>query len=126
MTIGYRRVKGAHKIFLHSITLQRELESFAKANQNIAWKIAMINELQDLEENKTWKVVNLRPQKRALGCKWVYKIKYKADGSVERYKARLVAKGYTQKEGLDYYETFSPMVKITIVKMLLALAAMKE
>lgn len=66
----------------------------------------MKQELQALEDNGTWKIVPLPLGHSVIGCKWVYKIKYKANGDVERYKARLVAKGYNQTAGIDYQETF--------------------
>ncbi|KAM2935575.1 hypothetical protein COP2_033275 [Malus domestica] len=81
----------------------------------------MAYELRGLEENKTWSLVQLPPGKKAVGSRWIYKIKFKADGSVERYKARLVARGFTQTFGVAYKETFAPVAKMNSVKVLLSI-----
>lgn len=86
----------------------------------------MNNELAALQQNNTWFLTELPKGKTPIGCKWVYKIKHRADGSIERHKARLVAKGYTQQEGVDFMDTFSPVAKLTTIRLLLALAAIKQ
>ena len=82
----------------------------------------MFEELDALHKNHTWDMVNLPSSQFVVGYRWVYKIKTKADRSVERYKARLIAKGFTQEYGIDYEETFAPVARLTSIRCLIAMA----
>jgi histone deacetylase 1/2 len=86
------------------------------------WKGAMDEEFAALLDNKTWRLVPPCPRKNVIDYHWVYKIKCKADGSIDRYKAQLVAKGFKQQYGIDYEDTFSPVVKITTVHLVLVIS----
>lgn len=113
---SYSFLSPTHKAFVMSLDIIPEPTSYHEASQHSCWVAAMQNELQALEANKTWSIVDRPVGIHPIGCKWVYKVKRKADGSLERYKARLVAKGYTQTEGIDYFDTFSPVVKMSTVR----------
>ncbi|MCO5612448.1 hypothetical protein L7F22_066715 [Adiantum nelumboides] len=84
----------------------------------------MDSEYQSLMANGTWQLVPAPPNRKLVICKWLLRKKFHADGSVSRYKARLVARGFTQIPGLDYSETFSPVLRITSFRVLIAIAAL--
>jgi len=86
----------------------------------------MNKEIEALNNNNTWDLVDLPAGKKAISSKWVYKVKLKSDGTLERFKARLVIRGFTQHYGVDYQEVFSPMVKMTTIRSIIALAASKN
>uniref|UniRef100_A0A2N9EVE4 Reverse transcriptase Ty1/copia-type domain-containing protein n=1 Tax=Fagus sylvatica TaxID=28930 RepID=A0A2N9EVE4_FAGSY len=107
--------------------LEDEPQSFKEAMSTPEaplWKKAINSEIESILQNHTWELVDLPPGCKPLGYKWIFKRKMKADGSIDKYKARLVVKGYKQKEGVDYFDTYSPVTRITSIRMLIAIAAL--
>ena len=95
---------------------------FTNAVKDSNWRAAMNVEFDALLKNQTWILVPSHTARNVIGCKWVFRVKCHADGSVERYKARLVAKGFHQLPGIDFGETFSPVIKPTTVRTILSIA----
>jgi Reverse transcriptase (RNA-dependent DNA polymerase) len=114
------------KGFVNQISTMKVPTKLEEAMTDPNWRNAMNIEMNALQKNNTWEVTNLPNGKRVVGCKWVYTIKYNAQEKIERYKARLVAKGYTQTYGIDFQETFSPVAKLSSVRVLLSIAANLE
>jgi Reverse transcriptase (RNA-dependent DNA polymerase)/gag-polypeptide of LTR copia-type/GAG-pre-integrase domain len=110
------------KALTSSSDIEVEPSCYTQAVKSAQWRQAMACELDALAQNGTWQLVDPPSDGNVIGCKWLFRIKRKADGTVDRYKARLVAKGYTQEEGLDYFETFSPVVKPTTIRAVLTIA----
>ena len=100
----------------------KEPKSVSDALKSQEWTDAMQAEIDSLRDHNVWELVELPEGRKPVGSKWVFKLKTNADGSVERCKARLVAQGYSQKEGLDYDDTFSPVVRPESVRSVVALA----
>jgi Reverse transcriptase (RNA-dependent DNA polymerase) len=121
--ISYNFYSPTHMAFVASLSNNNEPSTYHQAIKDPNWRRAMEEEIKALEHNKTWTWESLPEGKKPIGCKWVFKIKYKPDGSIERYKARLVAKDYNQREGIDYNETFALVAKLVTVRCLLAVAS---
>ena len=100
-----------------------EPSSFEEVVEKQVWKDAMQEEYQSIMKNDVWDVVPRSERKFVVTSKWIYKIKHAADGSIEKYKARFVARGFSQKEGIDYEETFAPVARYTSIRAIMALAA---
>lgn len=121
--VSYHALSTPYKSFLSVLSSCSIPKTVADALADPQWKEAMLSEMDALERQHTWDLTDLPPAKHAVGCRWVFTVKYHPDGSIERYKARLVAKGYTQLYGVDYQETFSPVAKLTSVRVVLSIAA---
>eukprot|EP00253_Pinus_taeda_P013227 PITA_13227 len=114
-TVNFALMANLHSIF--------EPQTYSEAKGTSEWEQVMDAEFQSLQKNHTWILSDLPEGKNPISCKCVYKVKYKADGTLDKYKARLVARGFSQKEGIDYEETFAPTAKVSTIRLVLALAA---
>ena len=112
--------------FFSALASLQEPQTFHEASSNPLWKQAMKEELDALHKIGTWDLVDLPSGKSVIGCKWVYKIKTRSDGTVDRYKARLVAKGFTQEYGIDYEETFAPVARLSYVRTLIVVSTARK
>jgi hypothetical protein len=106
-------------------TSSGEPQNHHEALQDDKWKKAMDDEFGALQRNVTWHLIPTKSGANVIDCKWVYKIKRKSDGIIDRYKARLVAKGFKQRYGIDYEDTFSPVVKAATIRLILSLVVSK-
>jgi hypothetical protein len=108
-------------IYLVDDTPTTIAETYSSLDADL-WKEAVQNEMNSIMSNGTWEVVDRPYGCKPVGCKWVFKKKLRPDGTTEKYKARSVAKNYTQKEGEDYFDTYSPVARLTTIHVLLSLA----
>lgn len=123
---GPEMVSNIHKYQANSVKLEpKSYLQAMKSDDRDLWNKAIEDEMDALNRNKTWDVVNRLKYYNIIGSNWVFKIKYKVDGSINRYKARLVAKGFSQQPGTDYDDTYAPVVRYNSLRLLLALAAQK-
>lgn len=115
--LSYDRLSPKHKAYTSKVSNLFVPRNIQEALDNFDWKLAVMEEMNALEKSGTWVIEDLPRGKRIVGCKWVFTVKCKANGSIERYKARLVAKGFTQTYGIDYQETFAPVAKINSIRV---------
>jgi hypothetical protein len=109
-------------IYLVDSTPKTIAEAYSSPDADY-WKEAVRSEMDSIMSNGTWEVVERPYGCKPVGCKWVLKKKLRPDGTIDKYKARLVAKGCTQKEGEDFFDTYSPVARLTTIKVLLSLVA---
>lgn len=124
--VSYKTLSPSYQAFISAVDNIQIPHTIQEALADSQWKEAVQNEINALVKNNTWTLTNLPPGKKTVGCKWVFSVKHKADGSIERFKARFVAKGFTQSYGIDYQETFAPVAKVNTIHVLLSLVANKD
>lgn len=113
-------------IFLLEVEEPQNYQEAITSPYAVQWKRAMDEEIESLKKNNTWSIVDQQDGGKLVQNRWVYKLKRKPDGSIDKFKARLVTKGYSQRQGIDYHETFSPVVKFDSIRVILAMAAARN
>ncbi|GJT38378.1 putative RNA-directed DNA polymerase [Tanacetum coccineum] len=124
--VNYANLNHSSLCFASSLNKSVEPTCYEHVILDSNWIDAMNTEIEALNKNHTWIITDLPANRKPIKCKWIYKIKYKSNGDIERYKARLVAKGFSQREGIDYDETFSHVVKMTTIRCVIALSVKNE
>ncbi|MCO5548070.1 hypothetical protein L7F22_001527 [Adiantum nelumboides] len=104
----------------------KESTSTTEALGHPQWRAAMQVEYDSIIKKKTWELINLPSKKKVVGTKRIWKVKYKADDTLEKYRARLIAQGFLQVEGSDAHETFAPAARMTMIRTVLAVVAQKK
>ncbi|XP_047263029.1 uncharacterized mitochondrial protein AtMg00820-like [Capsicum annuum] len=124
--LTYDKLSPKYQECIAKSTTTTEPTNHSEVVKDPGWIEVMKNEINALEGNQTWEIASLPEEKKPIRCKWIFKVKYKAIGDVERFKARLVTKGYSQQEGIDFQETFSPVVMMKTVRANLIIAYQKQ
>ncbi|XP_021974751.1 uncharacterized mitochondrial protein AtMg00820-like [Helianthus annuus] len=124
--VNYSNLSPEYKCFTAILDKSCEPKTFNEAYNDPNWVSAMNEEMEALHRNYTWDLVDLPAGRSVVGCKWIYKIKYKSTGKIERFKARLVAKAYSIKQGVDFDETFSPVVKLVTLRCIISIAVQND
>jgi hypothetical protein len=113
-------------IWYGCLAMIREPQDLSSALRDKNWKAGMYDEFNALIKNNTWHIVPPDKIKNVIDYKWVYKVKRKVDGSLDRYKARLVAKGFKQRYSIDYEDTFSPVIKAATIRIILSIVISRD
>ena len=103
-----------------------EPENYEEAINHDVWKKAMEEEIRMIEKNNTWELVDIPREREFVSLKWIYKIKLNQEGDIKNHKARLVARGFTQKPGIDFYETFSSIARLDAIRTVIDVTSKKK
>lgn len=120
--VAYSKLLENFKAFITHIAEIQVPRNINETLQDRNWKEAVLEEMKALRDNDTWEMEQLPEGEEAIGGEWVFTVKYKSDGTMDRYKARLVAQGFTQTYGIDYEKTFTPVAKLNTIRVLLSIA----